>query len=258
MDQTTQSARNQSAWSARAYEAWVSEMGNPVEQATKFQADPRYPLRRHLKYIGDPAGKRILNPLGSHGGRAVPLAILGADVTVIDISEANKRYAEQVAAAAGVSIRYICSDFLKAPVSPELMNFDVILMELGILHYFTDLDLLFTIINRFLHDKGRLLLTDFHPVAGKLLHSEKGDYFDSSFVEETVAYTSLLPTHEQALLPKVLLRKWTVGEILNALAKNGMYVRLFDEEPDKENPKIPRFFNIVADKVSVELEPLTP
>jgi hypothetical protein len=56
----------------------------------------------------------------------------------------------------------------------------------------------------------------------------------------------------------VLLRKWTVGEILNALAKNGMYVRLFDEEPDKENPKIPRFFNIVADKVSVELEPLTP
>lgn len=40
---------------------------------------------------------KIANPCGSNGRIAVPLALLGADVTIFDISEENKRYALELA-----------------------------------------------------------------------------------------------------------------------------------------------------------------
>ena len=49
------------------------------------------------------AGVRVANICGSCGKKAIPLALLGADVTVFDISEDNKRYAMETADAAGVS-----------------------------------------------------------------------------------------------------------------------------------------------------------
>jgi len=39
-----------------------------------------------------------------NGRKAVPLALLGADVTVFDISEENKRYALELAEAANTHI----------------------------------------------------------------------------------------------------------------------------------------------------------
>ena len=50
------------------------------------------------------SGIKIANICGSCGKKAVPLAILGAEVTVFDISEDNKRYALEVAAAAKVDL----------------------------------------------------------------------------------------------------------------------------------------------------------
>ena len=49
---------------------------------------------------------RVANICGSCGKIAVPLAILGAEVTVFDISEDNKRYALEVAEAANVTIHF--------------------------------------------------------------------------------------------------------------------------------------------------------
>lgn len=40
------------------------------------------------------------------GKKAIPLVILGAEVTVFDISEDNRRYALEVAAAAEAEIRF--------------------------------------------------------------------------------------------------------------------------------------------------------
>ncbi len=46
------------------------------------------------------------NICGSCGKKAIPLALLGAEVTVFDISETNRKYAMETAKAAGVKIRY--------------------------------------------------------------------------------------------------------------------------------------------------------
>lgn len=56
-----------------------------------------------------------MNLMGSHGSKAVALALLGATVTVADVSPGNQRYAQELAAAAGVGITYIIADVLHIP-----------------------------------------------------------------------------------------------------------------------------------------------
>ena len=56
--------------------------------------------------IRDSSGITIANICGSCGKKAVPLAILGAEVTVFDISEDNKKYALEVASAAKVNLNF--------------------------------------------------------------------------------------------------------------------------------------------------------
>ena len=106
-----QASRNKAAWEHRAYEFWVQSTGPPDQVARDMLDDPTRWLRRHLHVLGDVRGRRVLHPLGSNGRKGIPLAILGAEVTIIDISEENKRYALDVARAAGVDIEYIVADY---------------------------------------------------------------------------------------------------------------------------------------------------
>jgi 2-polyprenyl-3-methyl-5-hydroxy-6-metoxy-1,4-benzoquinol methylase len=263
--QGKQTEANRLAWNTKAYDAWMIHLGTPTEQAEKLRKDPKYPLRRWLKYIGDPKGLRIINLLGSTGGKAIPLAILGAEVTIVDISEENMRYALEVAKASGVKVQYINADVLNIPNEEGLRNFDIVLMEFGILHYFSDLNLIFSVVTKMLKPSGRFILTDFHPFAHKLLIDEgngivlkeNGNYFDTELREDNIAYTSFIPEDERSSLHKVLLRKWTLGEILSALASQGMYLRILEEEPNPQHKNFPAFYTVVADMIKAD-SPLIP
>jgi ubiquinone/menaquinone biosynthesis C-methylase UbiE len=67
--------------------------------------------------------------------------------------------------------------FFNIPNENELRNFDIVLMEFGILHYFSDLNSIFSVVFRMLKQNGRFILTDFHPFAHKLLF-DVGDGID--------------------------------------------------------------------------------
>lgn len=251
---------NKIAWESKAYEAWLRAYGTPTELAYKLTEDPRHPLRYWLKYIGEPSGKRVLNLLGSHGKKATCLAILGADVTIVDLSKENQLYATQVAAASGVTLDYICADVLHIPDEQRLGEFDIVLMEFGILHYFTDLHSIFSVVRRRLREQGRFLLTDYHPFGGGWMGGQRfkestGGYFDSAIEEVDVAFAQLLPEEERSTLPKIQGRKWTVGEILTKIAAQGLIIRAFEEIPNQD-PKYPEFYTLVADKIDVSLPPL--
>jgi threonine dehydrogenase-like Zn-dependent dehydrogenase len=58
--------------------------------------------------------------MGSNGTKAVALALLGAQVTVVDVSPGNAEYARQLATAAGVDLQYEVCDVLKMP--PQLLS----------------------------------------------------------------------------------------------------------------------------------------
>ncbi|WP_127584120.1 class I SAM-dependent methyltransferase [Paenibacillus koleovorans] len=255
---------NAKAWNQHAYDAWVHRFGTPEQAAARLKADPAARIRSFAAYTGELAGRKVANLLGSHGGKAVPMALLGATVTVVDFSDENAQYAGELAAAAGVPLRYVVADVLELPDEELTGDYDLVLMEFGILHYFLELEPLMRIVNRLLHPGGRFILQDFHPVSTKLItsrgttanirkHKVTGDYFDTSIEETDVAYSKFVPGLDSATMHKVKLRKWTLGEIVTGVASAGLFLERLDEEAnassDLFDKGIPKTFTLAARKL---------
>ncbi len=233
LNQKQLSTINKQSWNAAAYEAWTNRHGTPKEYAKKLLQDPAHEVSYYLPYIENIQEKRIINLIGSKGNKAVAFALLGADVTVVDISESNAKYANELADAAGTSITYIVSDVLD--ISPS-KTFDVVLLELGVLHYFLDLKPLFKLIAGLLKDGGTFILRDYHPLYTKLvaidheMFQANGNYFYEEIIEDNVAYSSLLDKTQRDLLPKTKIRRWTLGEIITEIAKANLRIEELIEE----------------------------
>ena len=262
LNQKQLSTRNEKSWNAAAYEAWTNRHGAPADYAKKLMADPMREVNHYLPYIQSPKGKRIINLLGSKGNKAVALALLGADVTVVDISASNAKYANELAEAAGVSIQYVVSDVLNVQLSE---SFDIVLLELGVLHYFLDLKPLFQKIATLLKGNGMLILRDYHPVYTKLLGVDhpsfraNGNYFDEELIEDDVAYSILLTEAQKESLPKTTIRRWTLGEIITTLAEERFKIEKLAEEhgahqrwvfpstaPEGIEERVPGLYTLIA------------
>src|SRR5690606_26911350 len=159
-----QSIQNKKAWEYRAYEFWNKRDGSPQEKANEILKSPLESLKKHKPYFTNIKGKKIANLCGSNGRKAVPLALLGAEVTVFDISEENKQYAMELAESAGTSIQYIVTDIYDIDVQRHQAYFDILYLEGGILHYFNDIEKFMTILYALLKDGGVMILSDFHPL----------------------------------------------------------------------------------------------
>ncbi len=72
---------NKKAWNYRAYEFWTRYNGKPEDAAADVKKNPEHWIRKHKNQLGNVNGKRIIVPLGSNGRKAIPLALLGADIT---------------------------------------------------------------------------------------------------------------------------------------------------------------------------------
>jgi ubiquinone/menaquinone biosynthesis C-methylase UbiE len=258
------SKKNEVAWNQSPYQAWVNRYGPPEIAAEKIKDNPSGTLKSLYEYIGEVEGKKVANLLGSHGHKAVALALLGADVKVVDISSENARYARELAEASGVNIDYIVTDVLELPVEYLKNQEDIVLMELGILHYFTDLNPIMEVVSRLLKTGGKFILQDFHPFTTKLItskgkrhttrkHKITGDYFDTSLEEVEVPFAKFLPDVNPEELERTLIRRWNLGEIITAIADKGLYIRMLKEEPNKSSDVydlgIPKTFTIIAEKL---------
>jgi SAM-dependent methyltransferase len=222
------------AWSTGVYHARCQEHGNPEDAAREMQADPEYFLRHFLHALGPVEGCRVLNLLGSCARKAVPLALLGADVTVVDISEDNRRYAIETAEAAGVTIEFKVCDAMSFLSSIQDPAFDICLMEGGVLHYFQDLVPLFSGVRDVLEEGGRFVLHEFHPFR-KLSHAGVDGYFDSE------PHESPVPVRTDDSGPKCIVRYWNLTEMLAATRISGLTIELFEEQPNRDDATIPSF-----------------
>jgi 2-polyprenyl-3-methyl-5-hydroxy-6-metoxy-1,4-benzoquinol methylase len=260
-DDTSSAHINQEAWNRETYGAWVERLGQPKEAAANIARNPVKNLTVLYNKFGDLKGKKIMNLMGSNGNKAVALALLGARVTVVDFSEGNRTYAMELAKEAGVELEYIVSDVLKLPKENLTGDYDIVFAEMGILHYFTDLSPFIKIVNKLLANKGLFIIRDFHPVSTKLItsrgstakvrkHKVTGDYFDTSLEEKDIAYSKYLSDNDQP--QKVLLRRWNLGEIVTAVAKEGLIIKSLEEEPNLSSEVfdkgIPKTFTLAAEK----------
>nr|WP_279381047.1 class I SAM-dependent methyltransferase [Alkaliphilus hydrothermalis] len=203
-----------------------------------------------------------MNLMGSNGTKAVALALLGADVTVVDFSEGNRQFAMELAEAAGVKINYILANVLEIPQEELRGDYDIVFAEMGILHYFSDLKPFFNVFYRSLKEEGIMVLRDFHPVSTKLItsrgttakirkHKVTGDYFDTSLEEQDISYSKFMSEGEEPI--KVFLRKWNLGEVITAVAEEGLMIQSLEEEPNLScevfDKGIPKTFSLVARKI---------
>ena len=230
-------SENKNAWEKEHTSAWVERFGTPQEYAKKIAKDPLNIIGTLAGQLGDVSGKKVLNVMGSNGNKAVALSMMGADVTVVDFSQSNKAYAEELAKEAKVALTYIVEDVLKLKRDA---SFDIAFAEMGILHYFTDLAPFFTTLYHVLKTDGVAIIRDFHPVSTKLIvsrgstakvrkHKVEGDYFDESLTEKIVSYGKYLT---EEVPEKVYLRQWTLGEIVTAAALSGFRIEALIEEPN--------------------------
>lgn len=235
--------RNRAAWNADRYDAWVEALGPPAVEAARLVADPAHKVRRLSPHLGDVRGQRICVPQGSHGRVAVALALLGADATVLDFADENRRYALELAAAAGVTIDYRLGDVMEAG-DLGLSRFDMLVMELGVVYYHQDLEAFFAVMARLAKPGGRLILEEFHPVERKLFGgaSGKGDYFQS----EPVIVEVPDPTGQGRNLGQCVQRGWTLGETVTACIGAGFRLDRLEEDPSWTDPTRPGTFILTA------------
>ena len=154
---TDYSVQNKKAWEYNAYEFWVRQAGTPSERAKKDIENPVEMLKRYSKYFDVYKDIRIANICGSCGKKAIPLALLGADVTIFDISEDNRKYALEVADVANVNINFEVCDVLEINMEKYKNYFDVVFMEGGILHYFHDINEFMNIMYSLLKNSGKMI-----------------------------------------------------------------------------------------------------
>lgn len=248
----TQSENNKKAWEYRAYENWIKNDGLPEERAKIIMKDPMARLKKHGKYFCNIEGLKIANPCGSNGRRAVALALLGADVTVFDISDENKKYALELADCSHVKLDYIVGDLYNIDMNVYGNYFDMIYLEGGILHYFHNIDKFMEIIFLMLKLNGQIILNDFHPFRKimpiNLFKSSVEDYFDTNIHNGDVAYKDFLDEVENEEFPKCSYRFYNISEIINSMIRSGFTIKEFNEYPSWTNKKLPGEFTVYAIK----------
>lgn len=245
-----QSATNKVAWEYRAYEFWVQRDGHPKEKAKEIMKNPRASLKKHQAYLENVEGKKIANLCGSNGRKAVPLALLGAEVTIFDISKENERYAMELAYYANTYINYIVRDVYEIDLQIYGETFDILYLEGGILHYFHDIDHFMSLLSSLLKKDGTIILSDYHPLL-KCLNEDftlRQAYFDTELQTGDIAYKQFFPEEEQEDFPDVSIRFYTLSEIINSLITAELKLERFDEHRGWQKENIPWEFTIIARK----------
>ncbi|MBS4200957.1 methyltransferase domain-containing protein [Bacillus sp. FJAT-49732] len=243
-----QSRKNKIAWEYRAYEFWTQRDGSPQEKTKVILKDPLAALKKHQPYFEKIEGKKIANLCGSNGRKAVPLALLGADVTVFDISEENKRYAMELAEHANTSIQYIVTDIYDIDLDKFGGHFDILYLEGGILHYFSEIDPFMYILFSLLNDEGIMVLSDFHPLRKFVNSQNQSGYFDTELRNGDLAYKHFFEEDEQQDFPDVVVKSYTLSEIINSVISSSFTLKKFDEHRGWKNENIPWEFTILAVK----------
>jgi SAM-dependent methyltransferase len=201
-----------------------------------------------LELLGDLEGKALAHLQCNSGGDSLSLAVRGATVTGVDISDAAissaRRLSKQTGIPAGFE-RADVYDWLEETARAG-RRFDAVFSSYGVVCWLPDLDTWTRGIAAVLAGGGRFVLVDFHPATdmfdeswkharaypsggeGLLLEEGVGDYVAESqggltpagFAEGARDFKN--PHHGY-------LFRWGLGEVVTALAAAGMRIATLKE-----------------------------
>lgn len=200
--------------------------------------------------LGDLEGKKLAHLMCNSGGDSLSLALLGALVTGVDISDEAIRYARELSEKSGVPAKFSraeANDWLKE-TGQEDERFDVVFCSYGVVCWLPDLKDLANGIAEILISGGRFVMLEFHPAAdvfdenwnfvhdhpsgGERLSLKEGvgDYVAESgggltpagFIEGARNFENPEECH---------LFRWSLGDVVTALAGAGFRITTLKEYP---------------------------
>jgi SAM-dependent methyltransferase len=203
-----------------------------------------------LELLGDLEGKTLAHLQCNSGGDSLSLALRGATVTGVDISEEAVSSARRLSAEAGISAGFERADVYDwlEEAARRGRRFDAVFSSYGIVCWLPDLKAWARGIAAVLKSGGRFVLVDFHPAADMfderwacaraypsggeplLLEEGVGDYVAGSTGGLTPAgFVEGVRTFENP--HRCHLFRWGLGEVVTALAAAKLRIVALKEYP---------------------------
>jgi len=207
--------------------------------------------------VGDVRGKSLVHLLCHIGTDTLSWALLGAQVTGIDISPESLKYARLLAERMSIQADFIEVDILEV-IDRVDRKFDVVFSSTGVLCWMPDIQIYARTVRHLLKDGGFFYLLDGHPFRNVFLDEKgengptttvQGDYFRKS----AWRYAGMGDyTDPQVMIPEPSYEwDWTLGEVVTAFCEAGLRIEFLHEFPqyfyngytpyDVEEEKVERF-----------------
>lgn len=214
------------------YDYFVYKNGEPAERAKKIVQNPAAMLEDLSDCFEDYKGLKIAAISDTDGSSAVPMACMGAEVTIFGIFEEGKRYALKTAEAAGVRINYEICDVLEMK-ERFFDSFDAVIIKRATIHYFYDIETFFGNVSRMLKTGGKLICIDFHPF-----------YKDGVCLVSKHRFSNI-----KRQLPEASEKRFALTDILQAVSLCGLKITSFDEETVADELAVKTWARLTAERI---------
>ncbi len=217
--------------------AWWEErvelhLGSDLYDLSSFRAGRSSLFPYELEELGGVEGKDLLHLQCHVGLDTISWARLGARATGLDYSARAVAAASRLAAAEGVSAKFVVASVAEAPAVLG-KQFDIVYTGKGALNWLPDLRSWAEVVHRLLRPGGLLYLVESHPLIDCMGETPdfELDYVDpeETFWDEPGDYavpdaaTTSNRTHEKV---------HPLGEVVSCLAREGMGIRLLQERSE--------------------------
>jgi ubiquinone/menaquinone biosynthesis C-methylase UbiE len=182
-----------------------------------------------LKLLGDVKNKKILHLQCHFGQDTMTLARMGAKVTGVDLSDKAIAKAKEFSEQLNLDTTFICCDIYDAP---RYLNekFDIVFTSYGTIGWFPDIDRWAAVVSRFLKPNGQFVFAEFHPVVWMFDNDFKEVYYNYFNVEPIIEDESgTYADRFSEISTQTMTWNHPISEVLNALLKNGLELKSFDE-----------------------------
>lgn len=182
--------------------------------------------------VGDVRGKSLMHLLCHIGTDTLSWALLGAQVSGVDISEQAIGVARSLAGQLGIAADFIHADIMEylEQAKPE---YDIVFSSTGVLCWLPDIERYAATVRRLLKPGGFFYILDGHPFRkmferqpnGDLLM--KNDYFDRSALTNP-SFTDYAEANLDVPIANYEWQ-WTMGDVVSALCKQGLRIEFLHE-----------------------------